>query len=441
MEQSASERYAWYVVAVLTFAYTVAFIDRQIISLLVEPIKADLQISDSQFSWLAGFAFALFYSFMGVPIARLADRYNRKYLICAGVFLWSLLTAMCGLSRTYAQLFLMRMGVGVGEAALSPAAYSMIADYFPPARVSRAIGVYVMGLYLGSGIALVAGSTVVALVSTADPVTVPFIGEIKPWQMTFPIVALPGFLVLALMMTVKEPQRSRPAGVSDNAPLQQRKFADVRRFLMRNWQFLGLLTLGFLLLGTVVSAYLIWLPETLRRTHGISITEAGFMYGVVLLLFGTTGPIFGGWLAGYLNRKCVRHGEGEIKATEWCTLAMIPLATLAPLAPSLSLAVVLIAGATFVLSAPQGLAPSILQVVCPADMRAQVTSLYILVSVLLGFTLGPVLTAGINDHLLGDESALNISLAIVTGCLLPLGLVCLRMARLRFCEQGVTQVW
>ena len=141
--------YAWYVVAVLMFAYMVAFVDRQILSLLVQPIKRDLGVTDTQIGLLAGFAFAIFYSVLGVPIARLADRTNRKTLITVGVVLWSVMTAACGLTKTYWQLFLMRVGVGVGEATLSPAAYSMMADYFPPKKLARAIGVYAMGLIHG----------------------------------------------------------------------------------------------------------------------------------------------------------------------------------------------------------------------------------------------------------------------------------------------------
>ena len=147
----AKDLYAWYVVVVLMFAYTVSFIDRQILSLLVQPIRRDLGISDTQFSLLAGFAFALFYATLGIPIARLADRANRRFLIMIGVVVWSVMTAACGFAKSYWHLFLARVGVGAGEAMLSPAAYSMISDYFPPHKLAKAIGVYAMGLYLGAG--------------------------------------------------------------------------------------------------------------------------------------------------------------------------------------------------------------------------------------------------------------------------------------------------
>ena len=157
-------------VAVLLLAYTVAFIDRSILSLLVQPIRRDLGISDTQIGLLAGFAFAIFYSVLGVPIARLADHHNRCAIISIGVAVWSIMTAACGLSKTYWQLFLTRVGVGVGEATLSPAAYSMIADYFEPKKLAKAIGVYCMGLYAGAGLAMLAGSAVVAAVSDAKDI-------------------------------------------------------------------------------------------------------------------------------------------------------------------------------------------------------------------------------------------------------------------------------
>ena len=199
------------------FAYTVAFIDRQILSLLIQPIKEDLGVSDTQIGLLAGLAFAIFYSFIGIPIAKLADTKNRVSIISVGVALWTLMTALCGLTKTYFFLFLARIGVGVGEAALSPAAYSMIADYFPKEKLGRAIGIYVIGLYLGAGIALLVGSAVISIVSSMPPISLPMYGVIKPWQLTFLLVSIPGILVLLLLLTVKEPPRINNSDPSDIA--------------------------------------------------------------------------------------------------------------------------------------------------------------------------------------------------------------------------------
>lgn len=418
-------RYAWYVVVVLMFTYTVAFVDRQILSLLVQPIRRDLGLSDTQIGLLAGFAFALFYSVLGVPIARLADRVNRRYLIAIGVALWSVMTAACGLSKTYWQLFAMRVGVGVGEATLSPAAYSMIADYFPPHKLARAISVYAMGLYGGAGLALLVGSAVVSLVSDAGPVTLPIVGTVHAWQLTFFVVALPGVMVLALLATVKEPARreftastTAAAAPSESVPFRELAafFTNHRRLMLAHFG-------GFMSLGIVITAYLVWVPEFLRRTHGFEIAEAGLIYGLALLFLGTSGPYLGGWLAEWLAVRG-RH-DAEWRAAIVAAACMVPLSIATPLVGDPVLAVVLLALATFVLAMPQGLAPTIIQLIAPNRMRAQVTAIFILVAVLTGYTGGPASVALLSDYVFRDEAALNIALAIVSGVLTPLGVVLL----------------
>lgn len=426
--------YAWYVVAVLMFAYMVAFIDRQILSLLVQPIKRDLGVTDTQIGLLAGFAFAIFYSVLGVPIARLADRTNRKYLISVGVFLWSVMTAACGMTKSYWQLFLARVGVGVGEATLSPAAYSMMADYFPPNKLARAIGVYAMGLYIGAGVALLTGSAVVSLVSDAGAVEYPIVGTLYPWQLTFFVVALPGLLVLALLTTVKEPPRR---GVAD-APLAAPKslpVAEILQFLRTNRRMVIAHLMGFLSLGTVISAYLIWVPEFLRRTYDFSVPEAGAIYGLCLLFFGGAGPYVGGWFAELLSRKGYR--DAEMRASMLLGCGMIPCAVLAPLAPDRVSAIVMLAIVTFFLSSPQGLAPTIIQLMAPNRMRAQVTALFMLIAVLAGFSAGPYFVAFFTDYVFGDESAIRYSLSIVSAILTPIGVLCLWWGMKPFAERRI----
>ena len=160
-----AERQGWYLVFTLLIFYIFSFIDRQIISLLVEPIKRDLQVTDTQIGLLQGLAFAIFYTLFGIPIGRLADRMNRKTIVGVGVVIWSLMATLCGLAKNFTQLFLARIGVGVGEAALSPAAYSMITDAFPREKLGRAFSVYNMGIAIGSGTAILVGGLVVAAVS------------------------------------------------------------------------------------------------------------------------------------------------------------------------------------------------------------------------------------------------------------------------------------
>ncbi len=485
--------YPWYVVVVLTFAFTVAFIDRQILSLLVQPIRRDLGISDTQISLLAGFAFAVFYSVLGVPIARLADRRSRRAIISVGVFLWSLMTAVCGLAKSFAGLFAARVGVGVGEATLSPAAYSMIADYFPPHKLARAIAVYAMGLYLGAGLAMIAGSAVVRLVSDAGPVTVPFIGTLFPWQLTFFAVALPGILVLAGMATVREPERrdhlveppsparsEQPAGAKGPAeatgaskgfptpeaignaalaaqrlpprvgvqaeneapraapPVKAVPVAEVVAFFRRNRRFVAAHFAGFGLLGTVITAYMVWTPEFLRRSYGLDIADAGLIYGLILLVFGAAGPYAGGWVATWLVAK--GHRDGEMRTAVIGGLVMTPLAVLTPLAPGPLTAIALLAATSFALSFPQAFPPTLLQLMAPNRLRAQVTAIFMLASVLTAYTIGPALVALLNDYVFRDDAALRYSLALVSAVLTPAGAACLMFGMKPFRERPERRV-
>ncbi|HET7131816.1 MAG TPA: MFS transporter, partial [Gammaproteobacteria bacterium] len=198
---------AWYAVGVLYVAYVLAFVDRQIISFLVAPIRADLDITDFQFSLIAGLAFAIFYAVLGVPLGFLADRFSRRNLVAIGIALWSVMTAWCGLAGNYLQLFLARLGVGVGEGSLTPSAISLISDFFPRERRGLPINVYTAGVYWGIGIANVFGGVIVAYTAAASGIDLPWIGHLRPWQAAFMLVALPGIAVSLLTLTFREPVR------------------------------------------------------------------------------------------------------------------------------------------------------------------------------------------------------------------------------------------
>ena len=215
---------AWYVTAILTALYTLAFIDRQVLGLVLEPIRRHLLLTDTQASLLAGSAFALFYVTLGLPLGQLADRANRRNLIAAGVLLWSLMTAACGLASSFWQLFAARVGVGIGEAALSPAALSMISDYFPPERRARPLATYTLALAIGSGLAYLVGGSISAAVAGMPDFRIPFIGHVEAWQATFITVGAPGIVFALLVLTIREPLRrgvrtSRPALTATAPPV------------------------------------------------------------------------------------------------------------------------------------------------------------------------------------------------------------------------------
>ena len=189
--------YAWYVVGVLTLCYVLSFVDRQILSLLVGPIKRDLRITDTRVGVLQGLAFAIFYTLAGLPIGRLVDTRNRRNLVMAGVAVWSVFTSACSAAGTFWSLFLARIGVGVGEATLNPSAFSLISDYFPRERLNTALSVYYVGVLVGSGLALTAGGTIVDAATRAGAIHLPLLGETAAWRLTFLAVGAPGLLFAA----------------------------------------------------------------------------------------------------------------------------------------------------------------------------------------------------------------------------------------------------
>ena len=409
--------YSWYVVGVLMIAYTCSFIDRQILSLLVEPIRADLNISDTQISLLAGLAFTIFYTLMGVPIARLSDQKNRKIIIATGIAIWSLMTATCGAAKNFWQLFLARVGVGVGEATLSPAAFSMLADYFPVHRLARAFSVYSMGVYLGAGLAMIIGGLVVQLVTRAGNIVVPVIGEIRPWQMTFVIVGLLGIPVVLLMLTVREPLRRGQAKDGDNRKASS--YPVLLAFIRSNRQTIGLHFAAFSTLGIGIVGYLIWIPTFFIRTYGWDASSIGLAYGAILLVSGTSGIYFGGFCADWLQQR--GRSDAILRAAFYAGLAVIPFGVLTPLMPTAELAIVALAIATFFLSFPQGLPAAALQVITPNALRAQMTALYFLIGNLIASGIGPTMYALVTDYVFNDPLKIRYSLSIVSAVVLPLG--------------------
>ena len=262
--------------------------------LLVGPIRDTFQISDTQYSLLAGLAFSLFYALMGLPLARIADSRSRRNLIAAGIAVWSLMTAVCGLAKGFWMLFVARMGVGVGEATLAPGAYSMIADYFPKSLLARALSVYMVGVTLGSGFAYMLGGAVVAYVENMPQIVLPVLGAIHGWQLTFFIVGLPGLLVALLMMlTVREPPR-RGLSANDVQAIALREVVD---YLWSRRRAYGGHIIGVSIFIMVVYALNLWGPTYLIRTFGYTRPEAGWVFGIVMIVAGTSGLLLAGFIA------------------------------------------------------------------------------------------------------------------------------------------------
>jgi MFS family permease len=404
----------WYAVFVLTVVYILSFIDRTILSLLVGPIRADLGLTDTQLSLLHGFAFAIFYTTLGIPIALLADRLNRRNIIAFGVAFWSLATAACGLARTFGGLFWARVGVGVGEAALSPSAYSMIADYFPPHRLSRAVAVYTVGAFAGAGLAFLIGGAVVGSVTTAGSVMWPIVGELKPWQLVFMLVGLPGLPMALWMLTVREPPRRKPPATGR----LRAALAENLRYMRSHWQVYVSHFAGFSLIGLVFNGAIAWLPAYLMRVHGLAPSSSGLWLGAILLVAGVAGVLSGGWFADRMS--AAGRTDATLRVGVYSAIAALPFAATATLAPSLPLALVLIAGLLYATTLPYGAAAAALQIVTPGRMRATASAIYLCILNLTGIGLGSMLVALATDRLFGSDLAVGESIALVGAVCAPL---------------------
>lgn len=381
-------------------------------SLLVEPIKRDLVLNDTQFSLLHGFAFAIFYTFMGLPLGRLADRTNRRAIISIGIVLWSLMTAVCGLARTFAHLFIARIGVGVGEATLSPAAYSMISDYFPKEKRSVPISMYSMAVFFGGGIAFILGGYVVHVASGRADVMLPIVGSIRPWQLTFFIVGLPGILVAALMLTVREPLRRDVVSLTEDkdATPDDHSIGTTLKFVMRNARVYGTLLAGFALLATSSYGFFTWSPSFLIRTYGWQASSAGYVFGLIVLILGTGGTLLGGLLA---DRALAKGKlDANMRVAIYAGGGTLVFGCIAPLMPNAPLALLFLAPTVICIGFPVGLAPAALNFITPNQLRGQVIALYLFAVTFAGLGVGPTFVAVITDYGFGDPAALRYSLAV-----------------------------
>lgn len=401
----------WWAVALLLLIYALAYVDRQILSLLVGPIREDLAISDTQFSLLHGLSFALFYAVLGIPIGVQVDRGHRPRILAAGIALWSLFTCLCGLSSKFWQLFLCRTGVGVGEATVVPVTYSLLGDYFAPDRRGLAMGVFGSGVYIGMGIALLLGSALIGALEARGPTALPYLGQFQPWQLALIYVGAPGLLLALGTLALLEPRASpeatghRSAPPPGTAPSKGLMSAHYRRFA-------GAITYHHLTVTFMVMALyavLAWAPEHFRRNYDVDASASGLMIGLVTIGAGTAGVIGGGRLSDLLVGRNIR--SARILILPLAALLAIPAALLFALAPSEHIALAGYAGTILCLASLSSIGPAALQDLFPPHLRGRGAAVYQLVANLVGLGLGPTLVALCTDYAFGDDLQLDLSLA------------------------------
>ena len=408
MSAPGGTRYAWYVVAVLLVLNVSSFIDRQVMALLVTPIKADLGLTDTQMGWLLGPAFATTFAFSAFIVGRLADRGNRTAVIAWGVAAWSVMCTASGVANTYGQLFAARVGVGVGEATLSPSANSLIADYFPPEKLATAMSVFTSGVFIGSGLAYFIGGTVIEAVSGLEPWRLPFFGEIRPWQRVFIVVGIPGLLLALLTLTIREPRRDRPTG----SPVHAFTVKEVIAWFRRHGRAFSTFGMALALYSAVNFGTAFWFPAFFERSHGWSAGKIGLLMGGATAIFGVVGVIAGGRLADYFKSRGRREGNllVLIISSVGSILAALPLYLTNVEWVLLSSLIV----TNIVAAAPFGAAAAAMQEMSPSPMRGQAAALLVFLLNFVGLGVGPPAVALVTDNVFRDPAKVALSLLVVT---------------------------
>jgi MFS family permease len=412
-------------VVLLTLAYLFALLDRTVLTLLIGPIQQDLHITDTQFGLLQGLTFAIFYLLGGLPLGWLVDRTSRVRIITLGVAAWSVMTMLSGFAGSFIQLFLLRVGVGIGEASLNPATYSLLADWFPRNRLSRAIAAFTSGSMLGTGLAYAFGGALVHLFGARHGIALPIVGTMQIWQVAFLAAGAPGLVLALLLMTLREPPRKQH--VAPHAEVTQ---GALITFLRQRRLVIALHFGAFSCMVVLIYSFFTWGPALLLRSHGLSAGIVGIIMGSATGIFGVLGFFGGGALADYWLRK--GHVDAHMKVGVWAMTAALPVGLTVSLTKSPALASAGMCCLIFLLMAPTPAGVAGLQLITPQQLRGRISALFMVVANFAGLGLGPVLVPLLTDHVFGSKSAVNLSLAIITALTAPLSVVGFAFARRMF---------
>ena len=414
----ASPFYSGYVVTLLMGLYVLSFTDRQIIAVMIEPIKADLELSDVQISLVGGLSFAIFYSIAGIFMGRLADRVNRPALIGAGVFIWSLTTALCGMASQFWHLLLLRMGVGLGESALLPSAFSLLADYFEPKRLTTAMSVFLLGAPIGIGVAFAGGGYLygVALDFTASNQgqIIPVLGELRAWELVLLILGLSGMLMSLALLTVREPRQYKQIANGKEGSSSREHDAsigEVMKYFRKNWLVIS--GIYFAMACITLSSYAqgFWDITFLSRTFGLDPVTGGVWYGLLQMSGGISGVLAGGIIADRLTGKGIN--DGRLRMIIAGGLIAVLGGIVYPLMSSADASMLMLFFTIFGNAIPYGCAAATIQLLFPAGMRGVAAGLYFFVSNAFGLGIGPTAVAFLTDYIFADPQMLRYSILTV----------------------------
>jgi MFS family permease len=409
----------WFLVVMLTVGYIFSFVDRYILGLLIEPIKAEFDLSDRSIGWLLS-AFTLVYGFMGIFMGWLVDRGKRLWIVSIGVALWSVATVATGMAKNFVQLFTARMGVGIGEATLSPATFSMIGDSFPTEKRGKPIAFYSAALPIGAGLASLLSGAVIAWTASSGNQSLPFFGELSPWRYTMIIVGLPGLLLALFFLFMKEPVR-RPAAASSDV-IGGSDFLDALKYLWDN----KALYIGFVLVICAMTAIAYshaFLAPTFERTWGWSPQKYAYVNGIALLLIGPLNMMIMGSISDWWTKKGVKDASLRILYIGF--FIMIPSGVIPLFMPTAELAFALLCINTIGIGIVSAIGVTSLLVITPAQIRGQVVALYYLAISWFG-SLGPIAVGELSSGVFGEHNlryavaAIPVIFAIAPLLMMPL---------------------
>ncbi|MBX3706981.1 MAG: MFS transporter [Pseudomonadales bacterium] len=393
--QLPTARYRTYVLTMLVIVYVFNFLDRQIVTILAEPIKQELGLSDTQIGLMTGLAFAIFYTVLGIPIARLADRANRVSIIAVALVVWSGMTALCGMAQNFAQMLAARIGVGVGEAGCSPPAHSLIADYFPPEKRASALSIYALGIPIGSIMGLLAGG---------------WIAEFYGWRAAFYLVGLPGIaLAVVFKLTIREPLRGMSDTVRSQATSVQPPLGVTIRTLLKSRTMVHL-AMGGALTSFVGYGLGQWMPALFIRMHGLGVAETATYFGLVIGVASAFGTALGGAIADRLARRDRRY-YAWIPAAG--VLIAFPFFVVALLLDQPYVAIAIMVAPQFLNSLWLGPAFGTIQNLAPMRMRAIASAVLLFILNIIGLGFGPFLVGVTSDLLVGPFGGESLRYAIL----------------------------
>ena len=413
-------------VVVMTLAQVFAFIDRQIPAMLVEPIKQDFSLNDSQIALLGGAAFSIFYAIMALPIGYAVDRYKRVNVLGTGIFVWSLMTTLAGLANSFGRLFGARIGVAVGEAVMAPVSVSLVSDYFPQNKQGKPMGIITAGVYIGIGATLIGGGYLIDYLTDIGGITIPGIGYFKPWQATFLVVGIPGILISIAAFMLHEPRRIGLA----QTPEKDSKSINIFSHLIKNKSTLIPMFAGLIFMALIFYSFTFWAPSMMVRTHGLSLTEVGFSLGIITIISSILGTISSGAVVDYLRSK--GRTDAPIRTAMFACIFAMPAICLAPLVENVVAAWMLIGIYLFFISsfAPIGLLA--VSGVSSNEVKGQMAAVHAFLMMAFGLSLGPQITAFFTDFILQDESELGLAVSLTGGLVLPIAAVCFWISLKRY---------